>query len=148
MAADCDGKPLPAGVSPRLIVGPERARKQFTALVEGAKQSIRLIDKKLSDPDLVTLLNARRDAGLTVDIFGSKRIGSLKSHGKLMLIDDRIVVAGGLAIAAISLDFRREVALIVDDPAAVAEVIDLFRTIDAVPTHGAQREPDETGLRL
>lgn len=148
MAADCEGKPLPAKVPQRLIVGPERARKQFTALIESATKSIRLVDKKLSDPDLVTLLNARRDAGLTVDVFGSKRIGSLKSHGKLMLVDDRIAVVGGLAIAAISLDFRREVAMVIDEPSAVAEVVELFRTIDAVPTQGAQRAPDETGLSL
>ena len=148
MAADCAGIPLPADVSPRLVVGPERARKQLTALVDGAKKSIRLIDKKLSDPDLVTLLNAKRDAGITVDVYGSKRIGSLKSHGKLMLIDDRVAVAGGLAIAAISLEFRREVAIVVEDPAAVSEVVELFRTINAVPTHGAQRAPDETGLSL
>ena len=47
----------------RLIVGPERARRQFTALIEGARTSIRLIDAKLSDPDLVSLLNAKRAAG-------------------------------------------------------------------------------------
>ena len=148
MTADCEGKPMPVTVSPRLIVGPERARQQFTALITGAKKSIRLIDKKLSDPDLVTLLNARRDEGLTVEIFGSKRIGGLKSHGKLMLIDDRVAVAGGLALAAISLDFRREIALVVEDPQAAATVVDLFRTIDAAPTHGAGRAPNEMGLRL
>ncbi len=148
MAADCEGKPMPASVSPRLIVGPERARKQFTSLIESAKKSIRLVDPKLSDPDLVTLLNAKRDAGLTVDVFASKRIGSLKSHGKVLLVDDRVAVVGGLAIAAISLDFRREVAVIVEEPAAVSAVVDLFRTIDAVPTQGALRAPDETGLTL
>ena len=148
LAADCEGKPMPPDVSPRLIIGPERARKQLTALVEGAKKSIRLVDKKLSDPDLVTLLNAKRDAGLTVDVYASKRIGSLKSHGKMMLIDDRVAVVGGLAIAAISLDFRREVAIVVNDPAAVAGVVEMFRTIDAVPTQGALRTPDETGLSL
>ena len=148
MAADCEGAPLPADVSPRLIVGPERARTQFTALVESAKTSIRLLDKKLSDPDLVTLLNAKRDAGLTVDVFASKRIGSLKSHGKMMVIDDRVAVVGGLAIAAISLDFRREVAIVVNDPAAVAGVVETFRTMDAVPTQGALRASDETGLSL
>jgi phosphatidylserine/phosphatidylglycerophosphate/cardiolipin synthase-like enzyme len=148
MSADCEGRPMPAGVSPRLIVGPERARKQFTALIEGAKKRIRLVDKKLSDPDLVTLLNAKRDAGLTVDVFASKRIGHLKSHGKMLLIDDRVAVVGGLAIAAISLDFRREVAIVVNDPAAVAGIVDVFRTMDAVPTQGALRGPDETGLSL
>ncbi|HMD34776.1 MAG TPA: phospholipase D-like domain-containing protein [Vicinamibacterales bacterium] len=148
MAADCKGKPMPEDVSPRLIIGPERARKQFTALIDSAKKSIRLVDKKLSDPDLVTLLNAKRDAGLRVDVFASKQIGSLKSHGKILLIDDRVAVVGGLAIAAISLDFRREVAIVVNDPAAVAGVVEVFRTMDAVPTQGAIRAPDETGLSL
>jgi cardiolipin synthase len=136
MTADRDRRPLPATVSSRLIIGPERARRQFTALIEQAQSSLRLIDPKLSDPDLVTLLNARRASGLTVEVFGSKRLGDLKSHGKILLIDDRIAVVGGLALAAISLDFRREVAIIVDDPPAVAQVDQLFRTINSVPTAG------------
>jgi cardiolipin synthase len=148
MTADCQGEPLPAGVSPRLIIGPERARRQVTTLIDGARKSIRIIDKKLSDPHLAALLNARRDEGLTVEVFGSKWIGSLKSHGKLMLIDDRLVVVGGLALAAISLDSRREVALIVDEPMAVSPIVELFRNIDAVPTKGALRAPDGTRLSL
>ena len=136
MAADRDGLSMPANVTLRLIVGPERARQQFTSLVDQAQSSIRLIDAKLSDPDLVTLLNARRAAGLTVEVFGSKRLGDLKSHGKIMLVDDRIAVVGSLALAAMSLDFRREVAIIVDDPPAVAQVDQLFRTINSVPTTG------------
>src|SRR5207237_6815384 len=83
-----------------------------------------------------TLLNARRASGLTVEIFGSKQLGELKSHGKLMLIDDSIAVVGGLALAALSLDFRREAAIIVEDPVAVADVIRLFRALDALPTQG------------
>jgi len=112
------------------VIGPERARRQFTALIEGARSRIRLIDPKLSDPDVLTLLNSRRAAGLPVDVFGSKRLGDLKSHGKIMLIDDRIAVVGSLALAALSLDFRREVAIIVDEPQAVAEVQKLFETIE------------------
>ena len=134
--ADRKRGPLPGTVPSRLIIGPERARKQFTALLEQATSSIRLIDAKLSDPDLVTLLNARREAGLTVDVFSSKRLGDLKSHGKMLLVDDRVAVIGSLALAAISLDFRREVAIIVEDPQGVADVKRLFETIDAVPTRG------------
>jgi cardiolipin synthase A/B len=136
MAADRQRLPLPPAISDRLIIGPERARRQLTALIERARSSIRLIDAKLSDPDLVTLLNARRDAGLTVEVFGSKRLGTLKSHGKLMLIDEEVAVVGSLALAAMSLDFRREVAIVVDDPTAVADVCRLFRDLDAIPTQG------------
>ena len=74
MTADLEHQPVPETVSQRLIIGPERARRQFTALIERARSSIRLIDAKLSDPDLVTLLNAR-GAGLTVEVFGSKWLG-------------------------------------------------------------------------
>jgi phosphatidylserine/phosphatidylglycerophosphate/cardiolipin synthase-like enzyme len=129
MAADREGRRAPDTVSERLVIGPERARRQFTALIENATSRIRLIDPKLSDPDLVTLLNARRAGGLTVDVFGSKRVGDLKSHGKIMLVDDRVAVVGSLALAALSLDFRREVAIIVDEPGAVAEVQRLFDTV-------------------
>jgi hypothetical protein len=50
-----------------------------------------------------------------------------------MLIDDRTAVIGSAALAALSLDFRREVALMVDEPDAVAEVDRLFRAVDAAP---------------
>ena len=138
MAADRDRRQIPADLSPRLIVGPERARRQLTGLIEQARSSIRLIDAKLSDPDLATLLNARRASGLTVEVFSSKRLGGLKSHGKLLLIDDSVAVIGSLALAAISLGFRREVAIVVDEPDAVAEVRTLFRSIDTAPRISAE----------
>jgi phosphatidylserine/phosphatidylglycerophosphate/cardiolipin synthase-like enzyme len=147
IAADRARAPLPDSIPRRLIIGPERARLQFTELFSQAKSSIRLIDAKLSDPDLVTLLNARRDAGLTVHAFTSKRLGALKSHGKIILVDDRIAVVGSLALAAISLGFRREVAIMVEDPDAVAEVQRLFQSLDVQPTRG-RIGASEAGLTL
>ena len=138
MAADRDGRRAPDTITERLVIGPERARRQLTAIVEQARSSIRVIDAKLSDPDLVTLLNAKRAGGLTVEVFGSKHVGGLQSHGKILLVDDRLAVVGSLALAAISLDFRREVAIVVDEPDAVDEVRGLFRSIDAALSIGAE----------
>jgi phosphatidylserine/phosphatidylglycerophosphate/cardiolipin synthase-like enzyme len=146
-AADAERAPLPDGLSPRLIIGPERARRQFTTIIEGAQSSIKVIDPKLSDPDLVTMLKARSQAGLPVQVFGDARVGGLKSHGKLMIVDDRLAVVGSLALSAISLDyrlavvgslalsaisldFRREVAITLDQPEAVAAVRDVFRAAE------------------
>ena len=128
-SADSARLPMPEDLTERLIVGPERARRQFTALIANARHSIRLIDAKLSDPDLVSVLNARRAEGLHVDIFSTKRVGDLKSHGKIMLVDDRTAVVGSLALAALSLDFRREVAIVVTEASAVAEAAELFRAL-------------------
>jgi phosphatidylserine/phosphatidylglycerophosphate/cardiolipin synthase-like enzyme len=69
-------------------------------------------------------------------VFSAKRLGELKSHGKIMLVDDRLAVVGGLAIAALSLDFRREVAIVVDGAEGVAAVRELFGEIEAVATAG------------
>jgi cardiolipin synthase len=136
MAGDREGQRVPDTLSPRLIIGPELARQQLTALIEHARSTIRVIDAKVSDPDLVTRLNERRAEGVAVEIVGAKRLGNLKSHGKIMLVDDEIAVVGSVALAALSLDFRREVAIIVDDPTAVGEIGQLFKTIgtaSAVP---------------
>ena len=144
--ADRDRQPMPRDLSDRLIVGPERARRQFTALIEGARHSIRLIDAKLSDPDLVSLLNAKRASGMTVETFTVKRFGDLKSHGKIMLIDDETVVAGSLALGAMSLDFRREVAIVVKESPAVAAAVELFDAVrEAVASgqHAVVQRKDE-----
>jgi cardiolipin synthase A/B len=130
MAADRDRTPLPADLSPRLIVGPECARPQLTALIEQACTSIRLIDAKLSDPELIALLKAKRAAGVAVEIFSAKRLAGLKSHGKIMVIDDRVLVVGSLALSALSLDFRREVSIVVHEPSAVAGALQLFASAD------------------
>ena len=148
MAADCNQSPLPADLSPRLIIGPERARAQLTALIAQARHSIRLIDAKVSDPDLVDLLKTRRADGIAVDVYGAKRLGPFKSHGKIMLVDDATLVVGSLALAALSLDFRREVAIAVTDAPAIAEAQQLFATIDAAQRAEASRPADAAGEAL
>jgi phosphatidylserine/phosphatidylglycerophosphate/cardiolipin synthase-like enzyme len=129
MSADCLGRTLPDTISPRLIVGPERARTEFKALIAGARRSVRLIDPKLSDPELLRLLDAQRTRGVAVEIHGAAKVGGLKSHGRILLIDGSRAVVGSVALTAPSLDLRREVALVVDDPTAVADLRRLFRMV-------------------
>jgi phosphatidylserine/phosphatidylglycerophosphate/cardiolipin synthase-like enzyme len=131
MAADRDRRQIPADLSPRLVVGPERARRQLTGLIEQARSSIRLIDAKLSDPELISLLRAKRSAGVAVEIFSAKQMAGLKSHGKIMVLDDRLLVVGSIALSALSLDFRREVSIVVEEPSAVSDALQLFASIDA-----------------
>ena len=131
LAADCGQRAMPDQISPRLIIGPERARRQFTAIVDEASTSIRVIDRKASDPALMTRLQERRAAGLQVELYDSKRLCGLRSHGKIMLVDERLAVIGGLSLNPMSLDFRREVAVTVTEPSAVAEVARLFSFVAA-----------------
>jgi phosphatidylserine/phosphatidylglycerophosphate/cardiolipin synthase-like enzyme len=145
-AADRDRQRVPDGLSERLIIGPERARRQFTGLITRARSSIRLIDAKLSDPELVSVLNARRAEGLAVEVFSGKRVGNLRSHGKIMLIDDETAVVGSLALAALSLDFRREVAIVVQEQTAVAQAGELFRVVREAAVDGRASVSEDPGL--
>jgi phosphatidylserine/phosphatidylglycerophosphate/cardiolipin synthase-like enzyme len=137
LTTDREMRPAPETLPARLIVGPESARAQLTALMRGAVSSIRLLDAKLSDPAFIALLAERRAAGVQVQVLDRKRYGDLKSHGKVCLIDERVAVVGGLALAALSLDFRREVAIVVDEPGAVAGVREF---LDSVTTRSPGAE--------
>jgi cardiolipin synthase len=145
IAADRAERGIPDQLSPRLIIGPERARRQFTEIIEQATLSIRLIDAKVSDPALTALLRERSATGLHVELYEGKRLGDLRSHGKIMLVDDRLAIVGGLSLNALSLDFRREVAVTFDDPAAVAEIAQVFQSVMGVsPGRAATFAPSTT----
>ena len=131
LTADCGHEPMPERLSSRLIVGPENARRQFTSIIAQASSSVRLIDRKASDPALMSLLQTRSSEGVRVELYDGKRLCGLRSHGKIMLVDDRLAVVGGLSLNPMSLDFRREVAVTVTEPAAVAEVAGLFSIVAA-----------------
>ena len=124
---------FPSNLGDRLIVGPEGARDQMTALLAGAERSIRIVDHKLTDPAMLSLLRERRAAGITVDVKGEPHVAPLRPHGKLVLVDDRVAVIGSMALSALSLGFRREVA--VDHPAACPRP----RTEHLLPFAGTRR---------
>jgi phosphatidylserine/phosphatidylglycerophosphate/cardiolipin synthase-like enzyme len=119
--ADASGRAPSLGTrfSRRLIVGPERARPGVHDLLAGARRSIRILDHKLSDPAVLAQLRERRANGVAVSVLGAAFGGPLRPHGKLIIIDEARAVIGSLALSSLSLDFRREVALVVDDASAV-----------------------------
>ena len=112
---------LPAGISPRLVVGPDAARTGFRRLIEGAARSIQIVDHRVTDPDMLNLLEERQAAGVTVTVYGRGAIDGLKSHGKMMLIDGQRAAIGSISLSPPSLGKRRELALVVDEPGSVAQ---------------------------
>jgi phosphatidylserine/phosphatidylglycerophosphate/cardiolipin synthase-like enzyme len=128
---------LPHDVGDRLIVGPEAARARITSLLSGAESSIRIVDHKLTDPAMVTLLKERRAAGITVDVKGEDHVAPLRAHGKLILVDERTAVIGSMALSALCLGFRREVALAIRQPKLVRALNAYYHSL----TPGAPTAP-------
>jgi phosphatidylserine/phosphatidylglycerophosphate/cardiolipin synthase-like enzyme len=93
---------------------------------------------------MLSLLEARTAKGIHVTTVGRGRFDGLRAHGKLMIIDDRLAVIGGLSLSALSLDFRREVAIVVDDPRLVERLGAYARTLAA---SGGSGNPVEEEVR-
>ncbi len=131
--ADASGKPLSRRrpLNERLIVGPERSRAEIRRHITGATRSIHILDHKLSDPDLVGLLRERRAAGVTVSVLGAKSMGTLVPHGKMMIIDEAVAIMGSTALSTLSLDFRREVSVVIDDAALVKHLHTTYQRMRA-----------------
>jgi phosphatidylserine/phosphatidylglycerophosphate/cardiolipin synthase-like enzyme len=129
--ADClaPESSLPARFSSRLIIGPEFARRRLTELLDHAERSIRIVDPKVTDPAILGLLRAKRDAGVLVKVVGRQPSGGYIPHGKMMVIDEAIGVVGSVSLSALSLDFRREVALIVRRRDCVSQMNGVFQRL-------------------
>ena len=143
--ADAAGKPLPSRrpISRRLIIGPERSRAEIRGLIAGAKSSIRILDHKLSDPDLVGLLRERRAEGITVTVLGKQPIRGFEPHGKMMIIDESRAVLGSTALSTLSLDFRREVSIVIHDPALVKQLNMSYQQLSLKAGAAAARLPGD-----
>jgi cardiolipin synthase A/B len=121
------GLPLPGDIPGRLIVGPDRARAQFRDVILGARESLRIVDHKVTDPEMVQLLREREAAGVSVEIFGKGSFDGLKSHGKMMLVDNARAVVGSISLSPPSLDDRREVAILTEDGQCVAQLAEFLK---------------------
>jgi cardiolipin synthase A/B len=114
------GSALPSGLSQRLIIGPELSRTGFRRLIGGARRSLRIVDHRVKDPDMLALLRERERAGVEIQVFGKRSIPGLKSHGKMMIIDGTRAVLGSISLSPPGLGRRRELSVVIDDAGCVA----------------------------
>jgi cardiolipin synthase A/B len=128
--ADVAGDSTPA-LSPRLIVGPEGTRGRIEDLLTAAKRSIYVVDHKISDPAVLSLLARRAAAGVTVEIATGRGQDGLKPHGRLIVVDGRTAVLGSFTLTRKSLDARRELAVVVSEPELVAKLSRQFQPAPA-----------------
>jgi phosphatidylserine/phosphatidylglycerophosphate/cardiolipin synthase-like enzyme len=145
--------PLPAVPMERLIIGPEQSRQRLRELLSNARSSIRIIDHRVMDPEILGLLADKSRQGLTVQIIGSTRTDGLICHGRMILLDEKTAIIGSIHLSSPSLDLRREVAIIVEEPGLVSELYDYFRSLAineanlmnlwAAPPQSPQDEDDE-----
>lgn len=125
---------FPEGIGERLILAPEQARGRLTGLLQQARRSIHIIDHRVTDPAVVALLRSKQSQGVEVKVLGSGPLAGLLPHGKMILVDESTAVIGSIALSRSSLQFRREVAVVIRDALCVRQLVEYFHRLAAART--------------
>lgn len=110
----------------RLVVGPEWAGRVVRDLLSGAEHRIAIIDHKLDDVRVRRILAQKVRDGVRVDHIGTHVVGGREAHGKITIVDGRMALVGSLALSSTSLGLRRELGVLVEEPACVRRLEAFF----------------------
>jgi phosphatidylserine/phosphatidylglycerophosphate/cardiolipin synthase-like enzyme len=118
------------------VVSPENARESLATFIKRARKQLLIYDPKVTDLQMIRLINQRIKAGVDVRILGkvSKRGGNmrvqklpgLRLHVRAMVRDGDTAFVGSQSLRAMELDARREVGLIVKEPKTVKRLLETF----------------------
>ena len=130
------------------VVSPENAREQIATFIKRARKSLVIWDPKVTDPQMLRLLNQRAKAGVDIRVIGkvAKRGGGLqvqkspiRLHVRAAVRDCTEAFVGSQSLRALELDGRREVGILSKDPKVVKAIADLFEA-DWAKTDQGQKE--------
>lgn len=134
------------------VVSPENAREILATFIKRARKQLLIYDPKVTDLQMIRLINQRIKAGVDVRIIGkvSKRGGNMRVqklptqrlHVRAMVRDGDTAFVGSQSLRAMELDARREVGLIVKEPKTVKRLLDTFE-IDWTKTDLGGKEAKE-----
>ena len=102
-----------------------------------AKTQLLIYDPKISDKEMLRILQERAKAGVEIKVIGSvagraqfdvQKLAGTRLHTRTIIRDRRQAFVGSQSLRAAELDSRRELGLIVQDAKAVKTLIDTFES--------------------
>jgi len=125
--------------NPRLVWSPDNSRERILALLDGATESLDLEQLAMQDEEVEDHLIAAAERGVRVRVLtspgieanepglerlreGGVEVRYLKKpfvHAKVIVADGRRALVGSINISTASLDFNRELSILLDDPEAL-----------------------------
>jgi len=118
-----------------LVVSPENARAALSAFIAGAKRELAIYDAKVQDGSIIKLLKERAAKGVKVRVIGSmkgkdpgvaeRRLG-FRLHVRAIVRDGKSAFVGSQSLRKDELESRREVGLIINNPAVARKILSVF----------------------
>jgi hypothetical protein len=134
--ADCTRTPYAPSVD-TFVVSPAHSRRVLGTFLKQAKKQLLIYDPKISDREMLGILQARAKAGVEIKVIGQvsgrspfevQKLAGTRLHTRTIIRDRRLAFVGSQSLRAAELDSRREVGLIVREPKAMRRLIDTFES--------------------
>jgi phosphatidylserine/phosphatidylglycerophosphate/cardiolipin synthase-like enzyme len=140
------------------VVSPESAREMLATFIKRARKQLFIYDPKVTDLQMIRLINQRIKAGVDVRIIGKvgkrgggamrvQKMPTYRLHVRTMVRDGDTAFVGSQSLRALELDARREIGLIVKEPKTVRELAEVFEG-DWSKTDLAAKEAKEAKKEL
>jgi phosphatidylserine/phosphatidylglycerophosphate/cardiolipin synthase-like enzyme len=119
------------------VVSPANARKVLNTFLKRAKKQLLIYDPKISDKEMLRILQERAKAGVEIKVIGSvagrahfdvQKLAGKRLHTRTIIRDRRQAFVGSQSLRTAELDSRRELGLIVQEAKAVKTLIDTFES--------------------
>ena len=150
--ADATRQPYTAN-NDNFLVSPENARTGLARFIKCAKKELLIYDVKVSDRQMIKLLQDRVKAGVDVRILGKmgkraegltcEKMPVVRLHLRAMLRDSQEMFLGSMSLRALELDKRREVGVIVKERAAAKQFREVFEEDWAQTESGRKAAKDK-----
>jgi cardiolipin synthase len=135
-SADCTRSRYKAGID-SFVVSPANSRKVLGEFLRRAKKQLLIYDPKISDKEMLRIIQDRIKAGVEVRIIGkvsgkydfdSQKLSGQRLHTRTIIRDGRQAFIGSQSLRPAELDSRRELGLIIHDLKPVKKLIDTFES--------------------
>ena len=133
--ADLARQPYEGSDRSPLVVSPETSRDALERFIGGARRRLAIYDARLHDRAFVALLRERAANGVQVQVLGhASKVGDdipvLEPKGGLhvraMVRDGTKAFVGSQSLRPLELERRREVGLIITNPAVARRMLEVF----------------------
>jgi len=122
--------------SSRFLVSPLNAREELVRFIEGAKKELLIYDVKITDREMIKLLEARAKEGVEIRVIGKmarrssqisvRKLPDLRLHTRTFVRDRKEAFLGSQSLRELELDSRRELGIIFRDAEVIAKILGVF----------------------
>jgi cardiolipin synthase len=118
----------------KFVVSPANSRSVLSAYIKSAKKELLIYDPKVSDRNMLRLLDERQKAGVGIRIIGhvagsrfqSRDLSRMRLHARIIVRDRSDIFLGSQSLRQLELDARREIGIIFRDTKIVASIVRVF----------------------